>query len=143
MGRRRGASPDLPRGRDLLAAPAVAGDPYRAGVEEHDGAVGWPPPEQVAVKQPAPVSLRVLASQPGNDPAPDEGAEVVEGLLAGAVAKVGAPAAQHRVEAVHEPAERPVGAAARDLPDLGLDARERALARVGVHVAAAGAPPFS
>ena len=81
---------------------------------------GWLPPWEVAASQRAPVRLGVLVAQPA-DHAPERVVvEVAERARADAVAEVGAPAPQYRVEPVEELVERVVVAAPGDRFHLGV-----------------------
>src|SRR5262249_3861410 len=93
-----------------------------------------PGPLLETTANPLPVAPVVLSREPAHHPAPDKSAQVGEGRLGYPVPEVVGPAPQQRIEAMQQELQGLVQRLLTDGPDPGLHRRQRALARVGVHV---------
>src|SRR5215468_11020009 len=130
-----------PWGGDRRAPVAVARGAHRAGVEQRGLSVGGPPAAAaVAAAEFLPVHLAVFAADPGDDPLPGVGAQVLERRERHAGPEVGGPAPQHPVELVQQGSQRQVGVLAADRLDLGHDGLNGLAGRVGVDVVLPRAP---
>src|SRR5215207_5787366 len=137
-----GSGRRAPWGRDTGSSVAVASHRDLPGAEELDPAGADPPAGEVTPDQGAHTDAGVSFLQPADDPPEGEMVEIAEGALRHAVAEVGAPTSDHRVEPAQQVGERAMRCPPGQPSYLVEDRSQRLLRRVGIDVAFPGLVTF-